>query len=97
RRSSDLAAEAGAVSSLELKAARSLLVRTTGIEPVRVTPRDFKSLASTSSATSARRLLQALVARSQCLFCQWTGASANAPSLSPRLPAGVRGEARASP
>ncbi len=30
------------------------VVRTTGIEPVRIAPRDFKSLASTSSATSAR-------------------------------------------
>ncbi len=30
------------------------MVRTTGIEPVRIAPRDFKSLASTSSATSAR-------------------------------------------
>ncbi len=30
------------------------LVRTAGIEPAREAPRDFKSLASTSSATSAR-------------------------------------------
>jgi hypothetical protein len=33
----------------------SLLVRTAGIEPARASPRDFKSLASTSFATSARR------------------------------------------
>ena len=31
------------------------LVRTTGIEPVRASPRDFKSLVSTSSTTSALR------------------------------------------
>ena len=36
------------------------MVRTTGIEPVRASPRDFKSLASTSSATSAALLFKHL-------------------------------------
>lgn len=34
-------------------AAREIVVRTAGVEPARISPRDFKSLASTGSATSA--------------------------------------------
>ena len=42
---------------------RQCLVRTAGVEPAQVAPRDFKSLASTSFATSA--LPKDLAARKQ--------------------------------